>query len=905
MAEKKLAKNQAYKFKFSFVMPVYNVEQYLDEAVQSILKQKMDFRRNCEIIFVNDGSADGSEEICLKYKNKYPHNIKYIKQKNKGVAGARNSGMKSAEGKYISFFDSDDKLSSNTTNEVYDFFESNYDVIDIVSIKIEYFGAKEGGHYRNTAFDKGNRVIDLNSEYKDPLVMGARLFFKNESLVNKYEFDEKLPYIEDVLLIQGVLLRTMAYGVVAAPTYYYRQRFNGSQETKKQYLDQRYYTSVPERFYKNVISQFGANGVLPKYIQYVLANDIVWRIVHNEPPGILDDTEVNKYKSLIYSALRYVDDSVIMDEHPGLKVRMEHRLFALEKKHEKRLRKNLQFNPDNGEITIFDSRIGKVSNTKVTFEFIYKKGDHVYIEGWHNGFVTPNSRLQLTVDNDCYEVEYDDQRIDRDEYWFGEKFYRGNTFVAKIPYDKNVGKCIKPKIRINKKVITCEIGFGFFSGINWMHNGSYKVSDGAILLHIDGGIAVRKYSLLAHAMAELKYLLKIAKRGKLQPLYIRILFYLCKPYFSQKHVWLMCDRPYSTGDNAYYLFKYASAHATKKQKIYFALNKSHSRFKEVRRFGKVLPFASLGHKLIFLNAEKVVSAYTDSFVFNVFGKDYRYYFDLYDFEYVYLQHGVLVANLDSWINKYKKNMSLIIASSEREKQSIVETKSYGYTEKQVIVAGQARFDGLISNPQGKVIFMPSWRTFLRGSDNRKNGIQLDLFGYNPFFKESEYYKFYNSLINDARIRKALKNTGLKGEFYIHPALAKQASDFDGNDEVDIMTPLHDYEKAMTQANMMVTDYSGVAFDFAYMKKPLIYAQFDKEKFFNEHYHKGYYSFDEDGFGPVTVDYESTVKAIVEMIKNGCNMDQKYIKKVDAFFKYKDQNNSRRIYTELIEREVAL
>ena len=81
-------------FKFSVIIPIYNVEKYLEEAIKSIINQSIGFEDNIQLILVNDGSTDNSEEICMKYEKEFPDNIIYIKQKNNGVSVARNTGMK-------------------------------------------------------------------------------------------------------------------------------------------------------------------------------------------------------------------------------------------------------------------------------------------------------------------------------------------------------------------------------------------------------------------------------------------------------------------------------------------------------------------------------------------------------------------------------------------------------------------------------------------------------------------------------------------------------------------------------------------------------------------------------------------------------------------------------------------
>ena len=93
---------------FSVIMAIYNTGRYLDDSISSLINQTINFKKNIQIILVNDGSTDNSEEICLKYQNIYYKNIKYIKIEHSGVSKARNIGLNYAEGKYINFLDPDD-----------------------------------------------------------------------------------------------------------------------------------------------------------------------------------------------------------------------------------------------------------------------------------------------------------------------------------------------------------------------------------------------------------------------------------------------------------------------------------------------------------------------------------------------------------------------------------------------------------------------------------------------------------------------------------------------------------------------------------------------------------------------------------------------------------------------------
>ena len=130
-----------YKFQFSVIIPVYNVEQYLAETLDSVINQTIGFEDHIQIILVNDGSPDHSERICMKYKEKYPDNIVYVKKENGGVSSARNEGIAYAQGKYVNFLDSDDCWEPDAFENALQFFDQNYDIVDVVSARKKFFDA--------------------------------------------------------------------------------------------------------------------------------------------------------------------------------------------------------------------------------------------------------------------------------------------------------------------------------------------------------------------------------------------------------------------------------------------------------------------------------------------------------------------------------------------------------------------------------------------------------------------------------------------------------------------------------------------------------------------------------------------------------------------------------------------
>lgn len=113
----------------SIVIPVYNVEAYIERALNSIFQQSVT-SINFEVVIVDDGTPDDSMFIVERFRQKYPSIITIIRQKNKGLSGARNAGLNKARGKYVWFIDSDDTIENNSINTLLEITKQNdYDVI--------------------------------------------------------------------------------------------------------------------------------------------------------------------------------------------------------------------------------------------------------------------------------------------------------------------------------------------------------------------------------------------------------------------------------------------------------------------------------------------------------------------------------------------------------------------------------------------------------------------------------------------------------------------------------------------------------------------------------------------------------------------------------------------------------
>ena len=134
---------------FSVIVPIYQVKKYLKESMESVLNQNAD---NYEIILVDDGSADGSAELCDAYAAENRH-VSIIHQNNAGLSAARNTGIKAANGIYIVLLDGDDKLCTNALNSLYVYLIAN--------------GCPDVAAHRRVAFDDAGNTEDYPYLYAD------------------------------------------------------------------------------------------------------------------------------------------------------------------------------------------------------------------------------------------------------------------------------------------------------------------------------------------------------------------------------------------------------------------------------------------------------------------------------------------------------------------------------------------------------------------------------------------------------------------------------------------------------------------------------------------------------------------------------------------------------------------
>ena len=200
----------------------------------------------------------------------------------------------------------------------------------------------------------------------------------------------------------------------------------------------------------------------------------------------------------------------------------------------------------------------------------------------------------------------------------------------------------------------------------------------------------------------------------------------------------------------------------------------------------------------------------------------------------------------------------------------------------------------IENNKKKILIIPSWRMNIKGTIDKINYESI----HSDTFILSEFFNFYNNLINDKTLLSIMRKYDYKGTLCLHPNYKSQWIDFNQNEIFSVVEKC-DYQNLFRESSLLITDYSSIFFDFGYLKKPIIYAHFDYDDYRKSNYPKGYFDYKKDGFGPICKNLKCTIKQLILKIKKDCILEEKYLNRIKKFFFFADKKNNERIYNEII------
>lgn len=342
-----------------------------------------------------------------------------------------------------------------------------------------------------------------------------------------------------------------------------------------------------------------------------------------------------------------------------------------------------------------------------------------------------------------------------------------------------------------------------------------------------------------------------------------------------KNLWLISERGFDAQDNGYHLYKYIQEHPELGIEAVYLINKDSPDYEKVAELGgRICEPHSQEHYELMYQAGALVSTHTYGYApdMTVYHNLAKYWLFNPKGVNVFLQHGI-TDKVEEWTfrENYRPDVYVVSANIEKEKVST----DFGQRSDVVSDIGLCRYDRLneAKEPEKIILVMPTWRMWLSGLSEMN-------------FLESEYCKKWRTLLFDKKFIYSISQQGYRLIFYLHPEMQKYKKLFK-HDGIEIASA--NLQDIMMKSDILVTDYSSVYFDMAYMNRNTVFWQFDRKRYASEHY-SGLFV-DHSKFGYMATNSDGVQRAILKHILKGVDYgDREYI---DKFFIHHDSKNCER------------
>ena len=398
----------------AIIMPIYNTEQYLREAIESVLCQTLDFEKNVRLYLLDDASTDGSLAICREYQRRYPNNIvlKHF-ETNQGVSALRNYGVsqcRKEENMIAGFLDSDDKLADDTLEKVLAFFETHAEV-NMATVQVKFFDAVEKEHKINWRF-QDREVVHIDKDFSYPHYYIGGVFLRRSALL-RIVFDEKMSFWEDALAINQVILDEGQYGLVSGAYYYYRKRTDESSLVDQAWRRKDRYTSFLEDGYGSLFAycKKTKHRIIP-YVQFLVAYHMRLFMVRKNQEAVNDtltDEEIDALRSSLRKILKKIKVKVILQIPTSLPI-IE---AMLSLRADRQIRAKRVYRDGDCFFVYKGVELARLSEREVRLYPPLDKPDSKYPGMWRATFYTP---VYAMKPEDNLFVEYHGHRINGVEY---------------------------------------------------------------------------------------------------------------------------------------------------------------------------------------------------------------------------------------------------------------------------------------------------------------------------------------------------------------------------------------------------------------------------------------------------------------------------------------------------------
>lgn len=886
---------QAPELTASVIIPVYNKEDYLKDCFASLLEQTIS-RDALEVIFIDDGSSDGSLDILKGFVSEHPW-AKIVAKENGGVSSARNAGIKAARGKYLFFLDPDDSFGSETLENVSRFFDSCYEEVDLVTYPIIPMknDKPQSMHFRyDILCDTG--VYDLTSAQNVLVCQTTMNVCVKNRFADNILFDFKpengVEIHEDEKYSTDILLEKMKIGFCREAQYYW---VKNSDSVTNNYMK-------PYYLYENTLGLFESyfnryDDAVPRYLQALLLNDIGWKMNSRIfLPIHLKGAEYEAAIERLACLLDRVDDDLILS-HPN--VRTHHRYFLLRTKRRGFLDVHIGTKvlalSDKGEIVYAND------SAEMVLLRIVVRGGRLLLVGCLKSPVffdfcgTMELRAKRRPKDPTKAVRYETIVLEESSRSYDSDMVKTNKFPGfRYECDLGLDETISFELFLDgKKAALDVLCWGRSESVYALHN-TRVVDNWEVLIDEERGHLSVRYLANKREIREAERELD----AQIPRLKTRIDRFLVRRLLHGKKrknqkIWIYVDSVGKT-DNAWLQFLHDSQIKDDIRRYYASHEVKPSG--KVGPSGKVITFGSRRHKMLFCNADRLICSDTAFKSFSPMpSKGFKSFIDFFNAELIYTQHGVLWAHMP-WFYSYDQILfDKEVISTEFERENL--TTNYGFKNADLIPSGMPRYDLMDTHQKAKnrILLCPSWRSYLIG--------QLTLEGREPLegkFLASDYYREINAFLSDERLRELLDRYDYYLDLKLHPIFEVYKHLFNVDGERICLTTSH---VAETDYVMAITDYSSYSFDFVYLKRALAYFIPDADLFFGgiNHYSELDMNLNE-AFGPFVKSADAMIDVLEDFFANGAKPTALYQDRMDGFFYHYDKDNRDRLFEYLSQDE---
>jgi hypothetical protein len=392
---------------------------------------------------------------------------------------------------------------------------------------------------------------------------------------------------------------------------------------------------------------------------------------------------------------------------------------------------------------------------------------------------------------------------------------------------------------------------------------------------------------------------------------------------QKPNCWLIMDRKTQADDNAEHFYRWMR-HNHPKIQVTFALNHTSPHWNRLQKEGFALVAIdgeSSAYTSAFRRASKVISSQCGEY-----RTDACYPHLLHFKDFVFLQHGVIENDMSFYLNG--RILDLFVTSTNEEYKFIFPRNApYKTFSCQGVCSGLPRHDALLRKAQQSaghhrpsILIMPTWRRYIFGNGytqeqrtklmeemrdypqsqagnlDTRVGMHGDADDPAQRFWRSEYFRAWDKFLNSQELRELSERYGYRVLFFPHALTTPFLQDWELPEHIEKVTCFdRSIQDVFAESDLMITDYSSVAFEMAYIQRPIIYFQFDEKTFRETHYKEGYFDYRRDGFGPVVTHPKALFTELERSLQQRCQPAPEYLQRMQTTFPFRDGMCCERVY----------